>query len=210
MWLRAKALWPGLACLAILAGCRSPGYEGGYAQSGALLGTGLGATAGALIGSQSGHAGAGALIGAAGGLVTGALAGDAADARVERDQALAQAQYERYARASSNQLTAYDVVAMSQSGVSDEVIISSIRSRGVGFDGDPATIIELNHAGVSPNVIRAMQNNAGSPAPLIVERPVIYTPPPPRYAPSAVLVIGARPYGRHYGHRHYHGPRGCW
>ena len=45
-------------------------------ESGALVGTGLGAAAGGIIGSSVHHPGAGAAIGGGLGLVTGALIGD--------------------------------------------------------------------------------------------------------------------------------------
>src|SRR5258708_3338918 len=49
------------------------------AQTGALLGGGIGAGTGAIIGSEVCHSGAGALIGAGIGALSGALIGDAID-----------------------------------------------------------------------------------------------------------------------------------
>ena len=46
------------------------------AADGALIGGGLGAGLGAIIGNQSGHAGEGALLGGAAGAITGAVVGD--------------------------------------------------------------------------------------------------------------------------------------
>ena len=63
-------LWAAAAALMILTGCTTT-------QGGALLGSGIGAGAGALIGNQYGHAAQGALIGAAFGGLGGALIGDA-------------------------------------------------------------------------------------------------------------------------------------
>lgn len=51
------------------------------AQEGALIGGGVGAGAGALIGGASGHAGGGALIGGAVGAASGAVIGNQADKR---------------------------------------------------------------------------------------------------------------------------------
>lgn len=64
------------ACILVVAGCESIGTA---AQSktvqGAMLGTALGAGAGAIIGNQSGHAGAGTALGAGlGGLAGGLVA----------------------------------------------------------------------------------------------------------------------------------------
>jgi len=64
----------------VLVGCQT------RAQEGALVGGGLGAGAGAIIGSTSGHAGGGALIGGAVGAVSGAVVGDQVDRR-NRNQA---------------------------------------------------------------------------------------------------------------------------
>ena len=64
----------------MLAGCETK------AQEGALIGGGLGAGAGAIIGSTSGHAGGGALIGGAVGAASGAIIGDQSDQR-KRHQA---------------------------------------------------------------------------------------------------------------------------
>jgi uncharacterized protein YcfJ len=62
-----------LFAVSLIAGCQND------AGNGALIGGGVGALAGGIIGHQSGHTGAGALIGGAVGAGSGALIGHASD-----------------------------------------------------------------------------------------------------------------------------------
>ena len=181
----------------MLAGCQNMNNT----QSGALLGTGLGATAGALIGNASGHAGGGALIGAAAGAVTGGLAGNAADAREERDAAVAHAQYANAkSQAFARAVTASDVVTMAHSGVGDDVIVNALRTRGCRWDSSPDAVIALKQQGVSDRVIEAMQNTGLRPisTDMAPPPPVVYGPPPP--VAGGVVVVGPG----------YYGPRPDW
>lgn len=198
-------------CLVILGGCR----QFGNTEAGALVGTGLGATAGAIIGGGSGHAAGGALIGAAAGAVTGGLAGNAADAREERDAAVAHAQYaQAQAGANARALTAGDVVSMTQNGVSDDVIVGSLQTRGCRFSGDPQSIIQLKQSGVSDRVIQAMQTSGvATPYPAAGPAPaVVYTPAPRYYGPPPppVVYVGPGPGPGYWGPRRYwrHHPYG--
>ena len=182
----------------VLAGCQSMNNTG----SGALLGTGVGATAGALIGHATGNTGAGALIGAASGATAGALIGNAKDAREERDAAVAHAQYaQAQSHAVAQALKVSDVVTMSQSGVSDNVIANALHTRGCLFDGSPDTIIYLRRQGVSDHTISAMQSYA-----LRADAPVAVMPPGPL---PPTVVYGAPPpppvvvYGGYYGRPYY-------
>ncbi len=178
----------------ILSGCRNMNNT----ESGTLVGTGLGATAGALIGNVSGHAGGGALIGAAAGALTGALAGNAEDAREERDEAVAHAQYANArSHALAEAVTASDVITMSRSGVGDDVIVNSIRTRGCRWNSSPDNVIALKQYGVSDRVIETMQNTGLRPV-VAVPRAGVYGPAPP---PVVVVEPG------YYGPRPYWGPR---
>jgi hypothetical protein len=188
----------------VATGCQTPSHAG----NGAALGTGLGAFTGAVIGSGSGHAGGGALIGAAAGALTGGLIGDAMDAREERDAAIAHAQYaQAKSYAASQALSTYDVVTMTLNGVSDDVIINALRTRGCRFDGAPDTIISLKQQGVSDRVITAMQSSYHAPPAAVVTSPpaVVYAPAPAIVAPPPVVV-----YGPVYGPRRYWGPPPCY
>lgn len=192
----------GLAALST--GCQTTSR----AETGALAGAGLGGTMGALIGSQNGRAGSGAVLGAMAGAVVGGLAGEAEDARDERDAAIAQAQYERDVAARQS-VTNYDLITMAQAGVTDAVIVNSVKTRGGQFDLSPSAIIELKSRGVSDNVILQIQQSSeqGLARPAMVSsRPVttIVTTPPPVYIvrPAPVARVGLYFGPRHYGHYH--------
>ncbi|MCA8995403.1 MAG: hypothetical protein KDA80_00385 [Planctomycetaceae bacterium] len=184
-----------------------------HTEAGALTGTALGTVAGAIIGGHNGNSEAGAIIGGITGMGLGAMAGSTEDAREERDLALAERDA-AIAQASHSSieapLTNYDLIRLSQNGVSDQVIVNMIRSRGGSFQLNTNDIIALKQNGVSDSVIVAAQS-APSPklSPPRVVRPsrpsVVYVEPPP----PAAIVIGAGPcwHHRHYHHRsgaHFH------
>lgn len=184
--------------LLMLAGCQTMNH----AQSGALLGTGMGAITGAMVGAHNGHAEGGALIGAAAGALAGGLIGDAEDARVERDAAIAQA---AYAQQTQQAVTNIDVIQLTSSGVSPDVIISTIRSQGGRFDLAPQAIITLKNSGVSDRVIMEMQHHGRlgpPPVTTVVAEPprrVVVVPPP---GPRLHFSFGSGP--RHRRHHHHH------
>src|SRR4051794_6089010 len=87
-------------------------------EAGALGGGAIGAGTGALLGSVTGHAGAGAAIGAGVGAVTGGLLGNSQDkAEARHKEAVAQW------AAHHPPLALTDVVSMTQSHISDDLII---------------------------------------------------------------------------------------
>ena len=59
---------------------------------------------------------------------------------MERDAAVAQAQYLAQSQSSLNNL---ELMKLTQSGVGDEVIINMIRTQGGNFDVSPDAIIAL-------------------------------------------------------------------
>jgi len=161
---------------------------------GTVLGGLAGALAGVAIGDHNDEAGAGALIGATVGALTGATLGSAADAEQARAMAAQQQRHWQLARAVSTA----DVVAMTQNGLGDEVIVNHIRENGVQRQLEVADVIALHKQGVSERVITAMQQSpvggyAPAPrpryrAPVIVEEHHYFGPPvygwphyPPRY-----------------------------
>lgn len=188
-----------VAAIAALAGCRSP-Y---YADRGAALGGVTGAIAGAAIGQNNGEALPGAVIGSAVGALTGAVIGDSIDADIARNNAMVAQAVGRLPGA----VTPNDVIAMTQAGLSEEVIITHIRGNGVAFVPQVNDLINLQKSGVSPAVIQAMQR---PPAPVVVPvanrpRPVIieeyyYDPLPPPCPPVRW----------HHHHHHAHGPPRPW
>ncbi len=176
------------------------------AVSGGILGTGLGALTGAIIGSATGrhNAAAGALIGAAAGGVGGALVGHAQDEKNQQTSNAIQAQY-RQAQAAAEQqaLTNSDVVYMVKNGLSEQVVINSIRSRGGRFDTTPDAIVQLKAQGVSDVVIQAMQQ---TPPPSATVPPPggYYTPEGVWVAgPAPVVYVRPRPYYYGYGWRRW-------
>jgi len=179
-------------------GCSSMNHT----QAGAANGAGLGAVTGAIIGSHTGDGGVGALIGAATGGLAGSLIGNAEDERVERDVAVAQAHHEQKARAA---IRNSDVLEMSHNGVSDSVIMGSIRSRGGAFDLHPQTLIALKQQGLSDPLIEFMQSHNYVPGsgPVVIKHrapsvgpAVVYVRPRPRPRPVRSRV------GLH-GHFHF-------
>lgn len=135
-------------------GCQHPMNN---SQQGAGLGAALGALGGAIVGHQSGNALAGAAIGGLGGGALGAVAGHNQDLVEERDSAMMHAAHSEVMRERERrQLSSSEVIRMSKSGVSDDLIINSIRHRGGAFDTSPSQIIYLRENGVSERVITGM------------------------------------------------------
>jgi hypothetical protein len=142
------------------------------AQTGAVVGAGGGAAAGGIIGHQSGHAGTGALIGAGVGAIGGYIVGnemDKKDARREeeayqaRTRAAREYRYEdRAPRAQATsaeaRVTKQDVIAWTERGVKEDLIIDRIDRTHSAFRLSPADENELRDAGVSEEVIRTMKN----------------------------------------------------
>ncbi len=189
-----------LSIAAATSGCYSPLYTDRGALFGGLTGAGLGA----LVGDSVGDAAAGAAIGAGVGALTGAAVGEALDEIDARNRAEIAAQLGRPVQAGATSID--EVVAMSDSGVADQLIISHIRNNGVAGPLSAADVIHLHKQGVSTEVIQAMQSppprpvsirRPGAPEPLIIEEHY-YGPPPHRlYRPQRYR-------------RHYHAPGPSW
>lgn len=193
-------------------GCQTPNYS----QNGTILGGLGGAGIGAAIGNKKGNALPGALIGGAVGAITGNVIGDSMD----RDRAAAQQQaYVQGAAVGAGQqaargaVTPQDVIAMSRSGLSEDVIATHVRANGVTQPLQVNDLIYLQNQGVSPSVIQAMQQaptaqarynaayTAAIPAP--APRPVVVEHVYPAYAPPPVYYYHG--YHRPYYH-HHHAP----
>ena len=160
-----------------------------------MVGSTLGAIAGGVIGHQSGNAADGVALGAVAGGLTGAVVGNAND---ERDMALAQASQAK----SENAVTNFDLIRMTQSGVSDEVIVNTVKARGGHIDLGPNAIIDLKNNGVSDGVILGIQQAAqaeqsGEMIQTVSSRPSIVVVPP------AYVGVGVRS----HRHPHYYRPR---
>ena len=143
------------AAVASMTGCRNLNKT----ENGALIGSGLGAATGAIIGHQTGDRDKGALIGAAIGGLGGGLLGNAQDASDERDAAVTHAQHQEMMRhAEQRAMTNRDVVDLAKNEFSDQHIISMIQNRGGSFDLNTASMIVLKQSGVSEPVIQTMAN----------------------------------------------------
>src|SRR5688572_27214440 len=178
-------------------GCVSP-Y---YADRGALFGGLTGAGVGAIVGDAAGNAPAGAAIGTAVGALTGAAVGDKIDADLARSKAEIEA---RMGRQMQGAVTPQDVVAMTQAGLSDDVIATHIRANGMAQPLQVNDLIGLRNMGVRDAVINAMQQ---SPPRALQTSPAGY----PAYAAPAPVVVapyypvwGPPPPSFYYHHHHGH------
>jgi hypothetical protein len=164
-----------LAPITVLAtGCASP-Y---YADRGAALGGVTGAGVGALVGSSVRHPLAGALVGAGVGAVSGAAVGTGLDEIEARNRAAIAATMGR--PVAPGAVAVNDVIAMSQAGVNENVIINHIRYNGVQRPPQTGDLIALQRANVSPRVIEALQAPPAQPVGgMMPPPPVVYAPPPP-------------------------------
>jgi hypothetical protein len=174
-----------------------------YADRGALFGGLTGAGVGAIVGDAAGNAGAGAAIGTAVGALTGAAIGDNIDADLARSKAEIEA---RMGRQMQGAVTPQDVVAMTQAGLSDDVIATHIRANGMAQPLAVNDLINLRNMGVRDTVINAMQQSP--PRAVQSSQPVAY----PVYAAPAPVVVA--PYYPAWGppppafYYHQHGRRG--
>lgn len=157
----AAVLTAGLAC-----GCSSLSHG----ENGALAGGAIGAGTGAIVGHALGHTGGGALIGAGAGALAGGLIGHAEDKKEERAVAAATA-------AARPPLGIVDVVQMAQQHVSDDLIISNIRSTGSVYHLSAQDTIWLKQNGVSDRVVQEMMATASRYPPRVYSATPVYAQP---------------------------------
>lgn len=161
---------------ALVFGCNSPYYS----DRGTLIGGVGGAGVGALIGEASGNPGAGALIGAGVGAVTGNVIGAGMDDVAARNRAEIAARMGQPVPPGAVSIN--DVIAMTRSGVDEELIVNHIRTSGMAHPLQSGELIALQQQGVSKQVIQAMQMPSaptGGP-PMMAQGPYYG---PPAYAP---------------------------
>jgi hypothetical protein len=188
-----------------------PSYYQNDTAVGAVAGGGVGAITGALIGGKKNGEG-GALIGAGVGALTGGLIGKSVDNADQRQFAAGVAATQQAnAQVAAMAVTNYDLVEMTRAGVSEDLIISTIRTRGGRFDLSPPQLIALKQQGVSDRVVMAAQSasaNGGYAGPAYAAAPPIVVAPPPVYyvrpAPAVRVYYGPA-WGppRHYYHHGY-------
>lgn len=155
------------------------------ATTGGLLGGATGGIVGAAMGTPSGNSDSGALIGAVAGGLTGAAIGNQADEANLRAQKHAT---EQAIAAQNSAVTLDQVIQMTGSGLSDELIANQIKANGVAQRIGTNDIILLKNQGVSESVILQLQTTSTRPIPTLVAQryqaptPLIevspYCPPP--------------------------------
>ncbi len=181
-----------VVAVAILAGgCTTPSGQPDRTATGALMGGALGAGTGAIIGNYAGHnTAAGAAIGGVLGLITGGIIGNAMDQ--QQREVLSRQNPQTLVRVEQGQpLGLADIKALAKAGVSDEVILSQIRSSHTAYHLSTAEIIDLKAADVSEKVIDFMINTSNTvysapPSPAAVAT----APPPPQ---QEVIVTSPGP-----------------
>lgn len=154
----------GCLCL-VFSGCASPYHRDQLALFGGLTGAAIGTAAS----NGNDNAPENAIVGALAGTFTGAVVGDHLDAVEARNQALIQQQLGRRLAGS---VSLQDVIALSQAGLSDQVITTHIAHHGLARPLVARDLITLKQNGVSDPVIAAMQSppvSASAPQPVIVE-----------------------------------------
>lgn len=191
-----------------------PSYYRNDTAGGAVVGGGLGAVAGALV-SPKKNRGENALIGAGVGALAGGLLGNSRD-KADQQHAIVGSSVAANANAhiAAQAVTNYDLVEMTRAGLSEDLIISTIQSRGGRFDLSPGGLIALKQSGVSDRVVLAAQSmgrgGAFAPAPTMVASPapVVMSPPPVMYVQPAPVIRVYSGHSWHHGH-HWHG-HGHW
>ncbi|MDR1533527.1 MAG: hypothetical protein LBU64_00280 [Planctomycetota bacterium] len=126
-----------------------------------------------------------------------------------------------------------DIALLAQNGVADSVIINMLQSQGLPRPPTPGEVIQLNAAGVSPEVLEYLTRTGTAaaanpplavapPPPVTVQPPQIYyQPPSPQYVYTPTYIVprprprfffdfsfgGGRHHHRHHGPGPWHGPR---
>lgn len=149
-----KRSWLMLLVAAGMGGCQTHTYTGRGAAVGGLTGGGVGAAIGEIAADEP-------LVGAVVGSAVGALAGatvgsglDEIDAR--SDARVQQVLYDRASAGTSLQ----EVLAMTDAGLSDQIISRHIREHGYSGRLSASDLISLRRQGVSEGVIETLQMSA--------------------------------------------------
>ncbi len=129
-----------------LAGCESMGEN---TKRGAIGGAVVGSVAGGVIGHQMGRGIEGALIGGTIGALGGGAIGSSIDARSKDD-----------IMSSGEKLGISDVIVLSKSGMSDDMIVDKIAKTGSVYRLSVEEIEALRKEGVSTRVVNYMMGTA--------------------------------------------------
>jgi len=194
-----------LAASAVSGGCSTMNNT----EKGVGIGAAAGAGVGTLIGAVTHNPKTGAVVGGLLGGATGGAIGNSMDRDDQKKAADAQATAVAQAQAQANarRLTLLDVAKMTQTGQSDAVIITELRTTGSFFQLSPDDLTWLKAQGVSDQVVMFMQSTrppgvvVAGPPPVVVQGPpaVVYAQPPPVvYGPPGPAVIVGGYYGGGY------------
>lgn len=179
-------------------------------EKGTLVGAAAGGAIGSAIGKKSGNPITGAILGAIGGGVVGkAIGEDVEQRRTYQQRGLyAQPAYQGYPAANypvqNPGVTLDQVVSLSRSGLSDEVIISHVESNGFQQSLSANDLIILKNNGVSDRVIAALQRPNRSIPRTVPTPPTVVRPP---VVVEEVHVIPSwyhRPRPMYYHGPHHH------
>jgi hypothetical protein len=99
-------------------------------------------------------------------------------------------------------VTKADLIKLAQAGVSDDVVISYVKTNGPVEPLTADDLVELKQSGLSDLVLTSLLLAPSSPAPattpgetVVVERPApVYVPPPVVYSPPAVSFVFGAPF----------------
>jgi hypothetical protein len=209
-------------CVSILPSVLVPAAYGQQRTTqGAAVGGATGAIIGGIIGHQNDETPEGALIGGAVGAIAGGLLGRSQDNQIARErynrqQAYNHGRYVQQQTVMASGVSMSDVISMSRSGLSEQLIISHVNSKGVQRRLEVSEIITMHQQGVSDYVISAMQSaplasQVAPPYPVqqIVTQPstVIVREQPVYYSRPVVTETYYHPAPVYHGHQHYYAPR---
>jgi outer membrane lipoprotein SlyB len=139
-----------LALTPAMLGCPTMGTN---ANRGGTTGGLLGAATGAVLAEDNPLGGA--LVGGTIGALAGSAIGDSVDADIEHQQAVMLEESQRR----SSAVTVADVLSMTNSGVTSDVIVDHIKSHGSASHISTDDIIHMTQAKVDSRVIKAMQTH---------------------------------------------------
>ncbi len=159
----------------VLTGCQYPNGQPNNTGTGALIGAGSGAAAGAVL---DGH-----------NAITGSIIGNQMD-QAQAAQLRAQAPV-TYVRVQQNQpLTVADVQALVRAHVSDDAIIAQIQNSQTIYHLSAQNIIDLHNAGASERLLNYLINTVNTFTPFARETVVMSDEPPPLPAQTALPPPG--------------------
>lgn len=210
---RQRVMIHALLCSLLLTACcvNTGCAQWQTSEKGTLVGAAAGGALGSAIGKKSGNPITGAVLGAIGGGLVGNAVGESVDQRRAYQQqqyyqqnAYQQPTYQQPAYQAVNRGVSLDqVVSLTRSGLSDEVIISHIEANGFNQTLTANDLIILKNNGVTDRVIGALQRPVRAAAPAV--SPTIVQPPV--RVVEEVHVVPSwyhRPPVYHYGPHHHH------